>query len=38
MVPETWESGAKLPHDTTGTLEQVITDIHVPHPWTQLFR
>ena len=29
MVPETWESFVKLPHDATGTMEQVSSEPHV---------
>ena len=29
MVPETWESFVKLPHDATWTMEQVSSDLCV---------
>ena len=29
MVPETWESFVKLPHDATLTMEQVSSERHV---------
>ena len=29
MVPETWESFVKLPHDVTLTMEQVSSELHV---------
>ena len=29
MVPETWESFVKLPHDATLTMEQVTRELHV---------
>ena len=29
MVPETWESFVKLPHDATWTMEQVSSELHV---------